>query len=138
MADEKDKTFTSAVELSARDLQALDPAVLKDLQEQHGLEIQVRSNSTAINKILEGIGRPAGLRAVADFTRGFDRTSPGYDKYYNRDYAMRDPLEQVVLPLYYGDPAGWLQVMRGAIGKNASRFNSHHMMRRYAAEAYLR
>jgi starch phosphorylase len=52
--------------------------------------------------------------------------------------SLYDKLEQVVLPLYYGDPAGWLAVMRGAIGRNASRFSSHHMMRRYAAEAYLR
>jgi starch phosphorylase len=29
-------------------------------------------------------------------------------------------------------------VMKGAIGKNASFFNSHRMMRRYATEAYIR
>jgi starch phosphorylase len=52
--------------------------------------------------------------------------------------SLYDKLEQVALPLYYDDPAGWLAVMRGAIGKNASCFNSHHMMRRYATEAYLR
>ncbi|HTQ36958.1 MAG TPA: alpha-glucan family phosphorylase [Steroidobacteraceae bacterium] len=52
--------------------------------------------------------------------------------------SLYDKLQQVVLPLYYGDPAGWLKVMRGAIGKNAPCFNSHHMMRRYATEAYLR
>ena len=39
-----------------------------------------------------------------------------------------------------GDRArsGWVRVMKGAIGKNASYFNSHRMMRRYATEAYLR
>lgn len=52
--------------------------------------------------------------------------------------SLYDKLEQVVLPLYYDDPAGWLKVMKGAVGKNASCFNSHHMMRRYATEAYLR
>lgn len=52
--------------------------------------------------------------------------------------SLYDRLEHVVLPLYYHDPAGWLAVMKGAIGKNAVRFNSHHMMRRYATEAYLR
>lgn len=29
-------------------------------------------------------------------------------------------------------------VMKGAIGKNASYFNRHRMMRRYATEAYIR
>jgi starch phosphorylase len=52
--------------------------------------------------------------------------------------SLYDKLENVVLPLYHGDPAGWLNVMKGAIGKNAPVFNSHHMMRRYATEAYLR
>jgi starch phosphorylase len=53
--------------------------------------------------------------------------------------ALYDKLEQVVLPLYYdGDRSGWARVMKGAISKSASYFNSSRMMRRYAAEAYLR
>ena len=53
--------------------------------------------------------------------------------------ALYDKLEQVVLPLYYGhSDGGWLKVMKGAISKNASYFNSHRMMRRYATEAYAR
>jgi starch phosphorylase len=44
-----------------------------------------------------------------------------------------------VLPLYYNtDRAKWIAVMKGAIAKNASFFNSHRMMRRYVTEAYLR
>ncbi len=54
--------------------------------------------------------------------------------------AFYDTLERVVLPLYYGHadgrPDGWVKVMQGAIAKNASFFNSHRMMRRYATEAY--
>ena len=53
--------------------------------------------------------------------------------------VLYDKLEQVVLPLYYGysgNPGGWVRVMKGAISKNASYFNSHRMMRRYATEAY--
>jgi starch phosphorylase len=52
--------------------------------------------------------------------------------------ALYDKLEQVVLPLYYSDRSGWIRVMKGAISKNASYFNSHRMMRRYATEAYAR
>lgn len=52
--------------------------------------------------------------------------------------ALYDKLEQVVLPLYFDDRGGWLRVMKGAISKNASYFNSHRMMRRYATEAYAR
>ncbi|MBU3737122.1 MAG: alpha-glucan family phosphorylase [Methylobacterium sp.] len=46
-------------------------------------------------------------------------------------------LEDVVLPLYYGDRAGWIAVMKGAISRNAALFNTHRMIRRYATEAYL-
>ena len=56
-------------------------------------------------------------------------------------HALYDKLEQVVLPLYYSrseNSGGWLKVMKGAISKNASYFNSHRMMRRYATEAYAR
>lgn len=52
---------------------------------------------------------------------------------------LYDKLEQVVLPLYFNsDRSGWLRVMKGAISKNASYFNTHRMMRRYATEAYAR
>ncbi len=52
--------------------------------------------------------------------------------------SLYDKLERKVLPLYHGDRMGWTAVMKGAIGRNASFFNSHRMMRRYAVEAYLR
>ena len=46
-------------------------------------------------------------------------------------------LRDVVLPLYAAGGEGWAAVMRGAIVHNASLFNSHRMLRRYAAEVYL-
>jgi starch phosphorylase len=52
--------------------------------------------------------------------------------------ALYAKLRDVVLPLFYRDRPGWIAVMKGAISKNASYFNSHRMMRRYASEAYLR
>lgn len=53
-------------------------------------------------------------------------------------HSLYEQLGNVVLPLYAGDPQGWTRVMKGAISRNASYFNSHRMMRRYATEAYLR
>jgi starch phosphorylase len=50
---------------------------------------------------------------------------------------LYDKLEHTVLPLF-ADASGWARVMKGAIARNASLFHSHRMMRRYAAEAYLR
>ena len=45
-------------------------------------------------------------------------------------------LEEIILPLFYERKHEWQDVMKAAISKN-SRFNSHHMMRRYVAEAYV-
>ncbi|MDP2325157.1 MAG: alpha-glucan family phosphorylase [Gammaproteobacteria bacterium] len=51
---------------------------------------------------------------------------------------LYDKLEGTVLPLYYANRPGWIGVMKGAISRNASFFNSHRMMRRYVSEAYIR
>jgi starch phosphorylase len=50
---------------------------------------------------------------------------------------MYAKLEEKILPLYYENRPGWIQVMKNAIGKNAYYFNTHVMMRRYVTEAYL-
>lgn len=46
-------------------------------------------------------------------------------------------LEHEVLPLYYNDHETWTTLMRAVISRNGSMFNSHRMVRRYAAETYL-
>jgi starch phosphorylase len=51
---------------------------------------------------------------------------------------LYNKLKNIVLPLYYEDREGWIQVMKNAIAKNGSYFHSHRMMRRYATEAYQR
>ncbi|MFA5937714.1 MAG: alpha-glucan family phosphorylase [Sinimarinibacterium sp.] len=55
----------------------------------------------------------------------------------NEADALYGKLERHVLPLFHQDRAGWIAVMKGAISLNGSLFNSHRMMRRYAAEAYI-
>jgi len=47
-------------------------------------------------------------------------------------------LSEVIIPLYYNDRSGWINVMKNAIGKNAYYFNTHVMMRRYVTDAYIR
>jgi starch phosphorylase len=46
---------------------------------------------------------------------------------------------RVAASFYHRSPRReWIAVMKGAICKNASFFNSHRMMRRYVTEAYFR
>jgi starch phosphorylase len=51
---------------------------------------------------------------------------------------LYEKLEQQVLPLYSNDRGRWIFMMKESISKIACYFNTHRMMRRYAAEAYLR
>jgi glycogen phosphorylase len=51
--------------------------------------------------------------------------------------SLYEKLGDVVLPLY-ADRDAWIALMKSVIARNASLFHSHRMMRRYAAEAYLR
>jgi starch phosphorylase len=52
--------------------------------------------------------------------------------------ALYNKLEHIVLPTYYEDRPRWIWMMKQAISRIGSRFNTQHMMRRYASEAYLR
>jgi starch phosphorylase len=63
---------------------------------------------------------------------------PGDDDDQRDAHDLYEKLERVILPLYAEDRPGWIAVMKHAIGKNASYFNSHRMMRRYVTDAYLR
>jgi glycogen phosphorylase len=85
--------------------------------------------------ILDGWWIEGCIEGVTGWAIGSDHDS-GADA-----ASLYDKLERVVLPLYYGyaeDPGSWIKIMKGAISKNASYFNSHRMMRRYGTEAYLR
>ncbi len=83
--------------------------------------------------VLDGWWVEGCIEGVTGWAIGADvRSANGDDA-----RALYDKLERVVLPLYAADRASWIAVMKGAITKNASVFNSHRMMRRYAAEAYL-
>jgi glycogen phosphorylase len=49
---------------------------------------------------------------------------------------MYEKLETVILPLYYRNRAGYLQVMRYAVALNGSFFNTERMVSEYARQAY--
>jgi len=51
---------------------------------------------------------------------------------------LYDKLWSTVLPLWHRDRVGWIALMKQVISRTGSRFHSQRMMRRYAAEAYLR
>lgn len=50
--------------------------------------------------------------------------------------ALYSKLESTILPLYYRNKSGWLNVMKHSIALNGPFFSSHRMMRHYADRAY--
>jgi starch phosphorylase len=84
--------------------------------------------------VLDGWWIEGCIEGVTGWAIGNDDVS------HNGDDAksLYSKLGNVVLPLYYQDRSAWIRIMKGAISKNASFFNSHRMMRRYVSEAYIR
>lgn len=52
--------------------------------------------------------------------------------------SLYNKLEKVILPMFYGDRARYIGVMRHAIAINGAFFNTQRMVQQYAAEAYIR
>lgn len=82
--------------------------------------------------VLDGWWVEAWIEGVTGWAIGDDGPVAGDDA--EQLYAK---LEEVVLPLYYKDRAGWICMMKQSIAKIGYYFNSQRMMRRYATEAYL-
>jgi len=51
--------------------------------------------------------------------------------------SLYQKLEATIVPLYYGRPAAYLEVMRAAIAINGSFFNTHRMLDQYVNNAYF-
>jgi len=51
--------------------------------------------------------------------------------------VLYEKLERVVLPLFYADQQGFINVMRHAIALNGSFFNTQRMMQQYVVKAYF-
>jgi len=51
--------------------------------------------------------------------------------------SLYHKLESVILPMYYGRPLAYAEVMRSAISVNGSFFNTHRMLAQYVHNAYF-
>jgi glycogen phosphorylase len=80
-------------------------------------------------------GHDAGLAVAGAATRR-DGAQPDAATASAEDLYRK--LEEEVLPLYHDDRDRWVWMMKHAIGKIPCYFNTQRMMRRYAAEAYIR
>jgi len=51
--------------------------------------------------------------------------------------SLYHKLESVILPMYYGRPLAYAEVMRSAISVNGSFFNTNRMLDQYVNNAYF-
>ncbi|MBD5657355.1 MAG: alpha-glucan family phosphorylase [Candidatus Eremiobacteraeota bacterium] len=65
-----------------------------------------------------------------------DPTASDEDQNAHDARALYAKLEDVILPLFYGDPDGYARVMRGAIAFNGSYFNTQRSVEQYVRGAY--
>jgi starch phosphorylase len=51
--------------------------------------------------------------------------------------SLYDRLEQVILPLFYGQRDAWRRIMRSTIAINGPYFNTERMLKQYVSKAYF-
>jgi starch phosphorylase len=86
--------------------------------------------------ILDGWWIEGHVEGVTGWSIG-ERESPSSGDRTEADAAsMYAKLERVILPLFYRQRDGYLDVMRHAIAMNGSFFNSHRMVEEYVLKAY--
>jgi starch phosphorylase len=84
--------------------------------------------------VLDGWWVEGWEEGVTGWAIGNDTDPPDASAHAAELYSK---LEGTVLPLYYLDRSRWIWMMKQAIGKIGSVFNSQRMMRRYTTEAYV-
>ncbi|MDQ3696973.1 MAG: alpha-glucan family phosphorylase [Gemmatimonadota bacterium] len=85
--------------------------------------------------VLDGWWVEGHVEGVTGWAVGADEPLPVNP---SRDIeSLYSQLERVILPLYYGLPYRWAEVMRNAIALNGSFFNTHRMVEQYVRHAYF-
>jgi len=90
-SSDKDKEMASVV-VDASTLRALNPETLDRLKNEFGAKFELHASKEGLASLLDSVNRAKSLTGsvppVGAYDRGFDRTSPGYDKFYDRDRAI--------------------------------------------------
>jgi starch phosphorylase len=86
---------------------------------------------------LDGWWKEAYIKGKTGWTIRGDKIV-GQESLYEKDaISLYNLLEEDIMPIYYKDVEAWQEIMRFAIGVNASFFNTERVLREYAQDAYL-
>jgi len=88
--------------------------------------------------ILDGWWIEGHLEGLTGWSIGEPQTPEGPPRQCGDDAdCLYQKLEQVIIPLFYQNREGFIDVMRYAIAINGSFFNTQRMMQQYVVKAYL-
>jgi len=88
--------------------------------------------------VLDGWWVEGCIEGVTGWSIGSKEIDPTGPANHSRDAtALYDKLENVIVPLFYNNRDGLLDIMRHAIALNGSFFNTHRMLQQYVLKAYL-
>jgi starch phosphorylase len=88
--------------------------------------------------ILDGWWIEGHIEGVTGWSIGENGRGMGDEVDRSKDAAsLYDKLEQIILPLFYRDRGGFIDVMRHAIALNGSFFNTQRMVMQYVLNAYF-
>jgi starch phosphorylase len=88
--------------------------------------------------VLDGWWVEGCIEGVTGWSIGSKEIDPAGPANHTNDAAsLYDKLETVIVPLFYQNRNGFLDVMRHAIALNGSFFNTHRMLQQYVLKAYF-
>jgi len=86
--------------------------------------------------VLDGWWIEGCVEGATGWAIGRDGSST-QDDYLAEVASLYDKLEMVILPMFYGRPHAFNEVMRHAIALNGSFFNTQRMLEQYVSNAYF-
>ncbi len=89
--------------------------------------------------VLDGWWIEGHIEGVTGWSIGpatINQTNPE-EMAYEDAMDLYQKLRNVIVPMFYQNREGWIDMMRQSIAFNASFFNTHRMVQQYAANAYV-
>jgi starch phosphorylase len=88
--------------------------------------------------VLDGWWLEGHVENVTGWSIGGESPEQSPAAYQREIDDLYGKLEYTILPLYYHDREGWIDVMRNTIALNGAFFNTHRMVHQYVLNAYFK
>ena len=108
---------------------------MKPLEASGTSGMKAALNGVPSLSVLDGWWIEGHVEGVTGWSIGSNETEAADQSKDAQDLYLK--LERVILPLFYGLPFAYAEVMRSAIALNGSFFNTQRMVEQYVRNAYF-